>query len=217
MCWVPKWFLIIGKSQHNKDAVLLDGAKRVRRLFKGSRVRLSTRAKRTIAVYSLAAAGASDWGVQSVIFGVLKAITDEMNLKLTPEEHGTPSIRTLANWEFDLATGCMATIISQIILDGKRMMEKYGKKLQITLVTDHGNRRGVDHFVKMICWSSIDDKGKHILRHFNLDIDKGGHTTVEAANAIYKSSVGFLALKMTSTQTKRQSSFIITLAPQLRQ
>jgi hypothetical protein len=81
----------------------------------------------------------------------------------------------------------MATIISQIILDGKRMMEKHGKKLQITLVTDHGNRRGVDHFVKMICWSSVDDKGKHILRHFNLDIDKGGHTTVEAANAIYKS------------------------------
>jgi hypothetical protein len=66
----------------------------------------------------------------------------------------------------------MATIISQIILDGKRMMEKYGKKLQITLVTDHGNRRGVDHFVKMICWPSVDDQGKHILRHFNLDIEK---------------------------------------------
>jgi hypothetical protein len=48
---------------------------------------------------------------------------------------------------------------------------QYGKKLQITLVTDNGNRQGVDHFVKMICWTSIDSRGKHILRHFNFDVD----------------------------------------------
>eukprot|EP00956_Cyclotella_meneghiniana_P031906 scaffold85518_cov22-Cyclotella_meneghiniana.AAC.3 len=69
----------------------------------------------------------------------------------------------------------------------KRIMTKYNKRLQITLVTDHGNREGVDHFVKMIVWSSQDKKGRNILRHFNLDIDKGGHSMVEAANAIHRS------------------------------
>eukprot|EP00956_Cyclotella_meneghiniana_P025260 scaffold52385_cov41-Cyclotella_meneghiniana.AAC.3 len=39
----------------------------------------------------------------------------------------------------------------------------------------------------MIVWSSRDKKGRNILRHFNLDIDKGGHSMVEAANAIHKS------------------------------
>jgi hypothetical protein len=79
---------------------------------------------------------------------------------LTPEElaNGTPSIRTLANWEFDLAAGCMATIIMQIARDAKRMRDNHeGKKVQLTMVTDHGNRKGVDHFVKQICWSSYED------------------------------------------------------------
>ena len=54
-------------------------------------------------------------------------------------------------------------------------------------MTDHGNREGVDHFVKMIVWASKDKKGRDVLRHFNLDIDKGGHSMVEAANAIHRS------------------------------
>jgi hypothetical protein len=39
----------------------------------------------------------------------------------------------------------------------------------------------------MIVWSSVDKKGQCRLNHFNLDIDKGGHSTVEAANAIHRS------------------------------
>jgi hypothetical protein len=39
----------------------------------------------------------------------------------------------------------------------------------------------------MIIWSSYTKDGKHILRHFNLDVDRGGHTTAAAANAIAKS------------------------------
>lgn len=54
-------------------------------------------------------------------------------------------------------------------------------------MTDHGNRAGVDHFVKMIVWTSVDKNGQFKLNHFNLDIDKGGHTTVAAANAIHRS------------------------------
>eukprot|EP00956_Cyclotella_meneghiniana_P016988 scaffold27384_cov36-Cyclotella_meneghiniana.AAC.11 len=67
------------------------------------------------------------------------------------------------------------------------MKRDYDQPLKITLVTDHGNREGVDHFVKMIVWSSKDEKGRNVLRHFNLDIDKGGHSMVEAANAIHRS------------------------------
>ena len=71
------------------------------------------------------------------------------------------------------------------------MMKRHKRKLEITLVTDHGNREGVDHLVKMIVWSSWDaKKKKHVLRHFNLDVDRGGHTAVAAANAIHKSLQG---------------------------
>lgn len=79
----------------------------------------------------------------------------------------------LKNWEFSLGAGCLAKVIAEIKRDAMRLKDKYGWALQITLVTNHANHEGVDHFVKMIIWSSRDEKGSHILRHFNLDIDKG--------------------------------------------
>jgi hypothetical protein len=180
--------MLFGKGQHTKNAKVIDSTKQLKSYFKGAKCKFSTRMRRTITAYSLAAVGTSDYGIQSVIFGVMKALNDEIGWGMSDEElaNGTPSPATLANWEFDLAAGCMATIIHQISIDAQRMMKEYGKNLQLTLVTDHGNRRGVDQFVKQICWSTREGK-KYKLRHFNLDIDKGGHTTVDAANAIWKS------------------------------
>ena len=48
-------------------------------------------------------------------------------------------------------------------------------------------REGIDHFVKVICWLSVDEDGNNVIRHYNLDIDKGGHTTQAAAEAIQQS------------------------------
>jgi hypothetical protein len=62
--------------------------------------------------------------------------------------HGVPDVGSLRNYEFDVAAGCMASVICQITKDAEKMMAEYGKKLQITLITDHGNRDGFDHFVK---------------------------------------------------------------------
>jgi hypothetical protein len=175
-------------SNLQKDAI---AAKKFMGLFKGQRCRLSNRSKDINTASSIAAAGASDKGVQSVIFGTLKAIAKEMGVKLSHKQlaNGCPSVKSLRKWEFNLAAGCLAEVINQIAIDVKRLKQKYGKKikLQITLVTDHGNRDGFDHLVKKICWSSGDENGNHCLRHFNLDIDKGGHTTKAAAAAVYHS------------------------------
>ena len=81
----------------------------------------------------------------------------------------------------------MAKVIAGIARDAEFMSQQYKRKLQISLVTDHGNRYGVDHFIKMIVWTSIDKSGRHKLNHFNLDVDKGGHTIVTAANTIHRS------------------------------
>jgi hypothetical protein len=153
---------------------LANGAKKVIRLFKGKQTSFSAKAKQTIIASTIPTKGTSDAGVQSVIFGTLKAIVDEMGLKVSPRQlaRSCHSVKSLRNWEFKFAAGCLAKVIHQIACDAEQMlMKKYGKKLQITLVTDNGNRQGVDHFVKMICWTSIDSRGKHILRHFNFDVD----------------------------------------------
>jgi hypothetical protein len=160
-------------------------------LFRGQQCRFKRHSKDIITACSIAAAGASDKGVQSVIFGTLKAIAEEMDIKISAKQlsKGTPARNSLRNWEVNLAAGCLKEVVHQIHLDAERLRRKYGNrvKLQITLITDHGNCDGIDHFVKMICWASEDEKGNKLLRHFNLDIDRGGHSAVAACNAIIKS------------------------------
>lgn len=145
-CWVPKWLMLMGSRQNTIDKDMVKAVGRLRNMFKGSQAKFSTRAKRIIAVSSLAAAGASDYGVQSVIFRRLKAITEEMKMGLSDKElaSGCPDVRTIRNWELGVAAGCMAKVISQIARDAERMTTQYKQKLQITLVTDHGTIKRKD-------------------------------------------------------------------------
>jgi hypothetical protein len=127
--WVPKRCIVIDKSKHSRREQLADGAERVRRWFLGSQNKFSKRAKRTITITTLAAVGASDFGVQSVIFGCLKALTDELRFGLTHKQlaNACPSVKTLRNWEFQLAGGCLATVIDQINKDAKILMDRHKK------------------------------------------------------------------------------------------
>jgi hypothetical protein len=127
--WVPKRCIVIDKSKHTRREKLADGAERVRRWFLGSQNKFSKRAKRTITITTLAAVGASDFGVQSVIFGCLKALTDELRFGLTHKQlaNACPSVKTLRNWEFQLAGGCLATVIDRINKDAKILIDRHKK------------------------------------------------------------------------------------------
>jgi hypothetical protein len=77
--------MLFGKGQHTKNAKVIDSTKQLRSYFKGAKCKFSTRMRRTIA-HSLAAVGTSDYGVQSVIFGVMKALNDEIGWGMSDEE-----------------------------------------------------------------------------------------------------------------------------------
>ena len=151
-CWIPKWLMLMGNAQSTQDKRILGGAKKSETCLKAHKLESQHEPSKPLqlAGSALAADGASDYGVQSVIFGTMKAMTDEMGMGLTPKElaSGVPDVGTLRNWEnweLDVAMGCMANVIAQITKDARRMMKKFGKKLQAMLVTDHGNRKGFDH------------------------------------------------------------------------
>lgn len=131
-CWVPKWLMLMGSRQNCIDKDMVEAVGKLRKMFKGSQAKFSTRAKRIIAVSSLAAAGASDYGVQSVIFGTLKAITGEMKMGLSDKElaTGCPDVGTIRNWELNVAAGCMAKVISQIAQDAEYMRTNYNQSFK---------------------------------------------------------------------------------------
>jgi hypothetical protein len=161
-CWVPTWKVLVHANHYEELKKNAEATKKFKRLFRGQQCRFKRRSKDIITACSIAAAGASDKGVQSVIFGTLKAIAEEMDIKISAKQlsKGTPARNSLRNWEVNLAAGYLAEVVHQIHFDAERLQKKYGNrvKLQITLITDHGNRDGIDHFVKMICWASEDEK-----------------------------------------------------------
>lgn len=196
-CWVPDRATIVDERSNNHNIKLADGAKQLLKHFDGKKscCTLDDYSKDTLTAYSVAAAGASDWGKQSLICGSFKTVFDIMGLDVGAKAlaNGCPDIGSLANWEFRLAAGSLASAIVDIKADGARLKE-LGMPLQISVITDHGNRKGVDHFVKLLIWSSVDvTTGRRMIRRYNLDIDGAGHTTTEAVNAI-KRSLSILGL-----------------------
>eukprot|EP00956_Cyclotella_meneghiniana_P026474 scaffold57319_cov35-Cyclotella_meneghiniana.AAC.1 len=146
-CWVPKWVVAVNASDYGRLKKEAISVRAFKALFRRKKTRFPPKAKSIITASTIPAAGASDFGVQSVIFGTTKAIAEVMGIKLSHEQlsKAIPSVKTLRNWEFDLAGGCVASVIDQIAKDSLRVKQETGNPLQISLITDHGNRDGMDH------------------------------------------------------------------------
>eukprot|EP00956_Cyclotella_meneghiniana_P031905 scaffold85518_cov22-Cyclotella_meneghiniana.AAC.2 len=84
-CWIPK-SKVLSNNAHNTAKKNNVSIARNARKLKKKRTAFSKRSKDIIAASSLAAAGASDWGVQSVIFGTMKAMAHEMGLKISDKQ-----------------------------------------------------------------------------------------------------------------------------------
>ena len=72
------------------------------------------------------------------------------------------------------------------------MVEHSGGALGLT--TDHGHRKGQDHFVKLLSWTGRDENDMWTVKFYCLDIDSSGHSAEEAASAIKLSTDDFLEL-----------------------
>ena len=91
---------------------------------------------------------------------------------------GCPSIRTLANWEYNIGVECLAITCLELRQDNAQFMY---------MITDHGKRNGIKHFIKIITWAGYNKNGNRKLKDSCLDIDKSGHTSRGgAADAIQK-------------------------------
>ena len=188
-CWAVKRKEIIDKPHLSILKKKADGVDKLLGKFKKERCTFDETTQEILSAYSVAATGASDWGKQSLICGAFKAALHIMGLEVDADQlaKGMPSTGALASWEFGLAAGGMASVLHAIELDAQRLKSK-GLKLRICLITDHGNRKGVDHLVKVIMWATQDAKnGKRSIRRFNLDIDEAGHKAEEVCAAIEKS------------------------------
>ena len=129
--------------------------------------------------------GCSDAATVFIMGGTLAGFFQSIDIGITPTQIGNapPSRSTLANWEFDVAADCLLGLCWQM---------KEAGLTQLALTTDHGHRKGQDHLVKVLSFPEMTKSGHLTIGNFCLDVDQGGHTTIDAAEAVKLSVLPFL-------------------------
>ena len=89
----------------------------------------------------------SDEATEMIIAGTIKALCEETGVPLNSDvlSLGCPSRRTLARGDARLAADVLMLVAQEIQRDGAQYL---------ALMTDHGKRSGIEHFVKMLSWDS---------------------------------------------------------------
>ena len=123
--------------------------------------------------------GGSDEGTQFVLAGGLRALFHDIGFEVIAERFakGCPGQSTIAHAEFKLAADTLVKVLREIADD---------EAPSVGILLDHGHRWYQDHFVVLFMWAGMRN-GRRSFKCFCASIDRAGHKTKEAANAIKRS------------------------------
>jgi hypothetical protein len=107
ICCVPDRAKIVDERINSHQKKMANTVAKLVRHFDGKHEKctLPKYTQDTHAAYSVAAAGASDWAKQLLIYGTFKSAFDIMGLSVEAQAlaMGCPDVGTIAKWEFRLA------------------------------------------------------------------------------------------------------------------
>eukprot|EP00984_Skeletonema_dohrnii_P034508 scaffold33580_cov171-Skeletonema_dohrnii-CCMP3373.AAC.1 len=154
----------------------------IKKKFGGDSCTFSPESLTYLAAFMVTAYGASDEAIEMIIAGWTKALFHEVGLDelITADmiSKGIPSKTTLRRLEFRLAADCIVSRIQEMVDDNAT---------SFALITDHGKRAGMEHFVKLLCWFGKDKEGREIIKFHCIDVDTSNHSGEDCAAAIKKS------------------------------
>ena len=188
MSWIPKTHELKIKNRAQKTKTAVDSVKSLHDLFDGKKTRFNKDALRIMAACNQFGYGCSDEANVMIMAGAIKALLHQMGITDISAQDiacGLPSRASLAKAEKELSADCLAKVCVEIFKDGAK---------HLCIITDHGHRKGQDHFVKLLVWAGKDAAGRNTLKFHCIDVDIGGHTADAAANAVKISLDTFMAI-----------------------
>jgi hypothetical protein len=179
--WTPNG---ASSNASNKMSILEDDhaiVTAIRDLFKKKKCTFKDESLKYLAAFTSNACGASDEDIMMAAAGMMKCFFNEVGLddiSARDIANCLPSPTKIRDLELNLAADCLATRLFEIMEDNAR---------SFALVTDHGKRAGMEHFVKLLCWFGKDKEGNETLKFHCIDVDSSNHTGRDCAKAIKKS------------------------------
>ena len=154
--------------------------KRLKKLLSGERCRFSPESMRKLTAFAQHNSGGSDEGTQMVIAGTLQVVVDEIELILEQGWLGkcTPSQEWIRTWDMLLGVDCFIVQCHELNESGCESG---------CVASDHGRRNRMTSLVKVVAYASYDAEGNMTVEYFCIDLDMGGHKTIEASDGIAKS------------------------------
>jgi len=154
--------------------------KKLKKLLSGERCRFSAESMRKLTAFAQHNSGGSDEGTQMVIAGTLQVVVDEIELVLKQGWLGkcTPSQEMIRIWDMLLGVDCF-------IVQCHELNESCCESGCVA--SDHGRRNRMTSLAKVVAYASYDAEGNMTVEYFCIDLDMGGHKTIEASDGIAKS------------------------------
>lgn len=151
-------------------------------LFSGEQSTFGKDALRLAAAFNCQGYGASDQGTEMIQAGTIAALVKELHIDISAEGigkglwSGTTNVRA----EERLAAECLLVVLDEIREDGAT---------NFALMSDHGKRNGLEHFVKILVWCGWKDDAKteKTIKFHCVDVDSSFHDAQGCADAIKKS------------------------------
>ena len=177
--FIPKRCELINKTNLTMLKKSQEIEKKLNRMFSGKQTKFDDEAQAIMTAFNITGYGCSDEATSFIQTGAWLGMLHELGVDVQAANVGKQSVssRSLARWELNLATDCLATVIQEMKEDGAT---------NVGIITDHGHRHKQDHFVIVICWAGKDKDGKRTLKFFCPSIDKVGHSAKQAANGVKK-------------------------------
>ena len=174
-------------SRWKKKAEVTD---RLVKLFKKGKTVLPPRYLQFLATVSLLNSGGSDKGTVTLFAAMALALIRSIGISeedISNEDiaKGCLCEATLAEYEYRVAARLIMMKVRQINRSGVRVL---------SMTTDGGHRKKMDHIVKMLHYIFFDDDGKPRLGHFIIDVDTCGKTADKIAAGIKRSMAPILNL-----------------------
>lgn len=177
---IPPGVTTLPTNKWGKYQAAAEHMNRLYDLMRGEQCSLSKGALYHLGLACHTNSGGSDEASINIINATCRALFNDMGIPESKISNlqiakAMPSRTTIRSIDLKLGLSCFLAICHEIFKDGAP---------HISWQYDHGNLKGIEHFIKIASWAGFNELGERVIKAYCVDARMCGHSAEESAEAI---------------------------------